>query len=209
VRCVIKPFQPAPNGCKVNHYYTLANQHISNTFWITKPGFTDADMNVIGPLIVTSWAVEVMPLLATSLRYDGAVLTDYRTQTGHAFQYLPPGSTTGGVAGSAYPNAVAFCVKLLTAQRGKSFHGRLYFSGIPGSWRDADNTVQVVRADELVAALNNVWAVVQGNGWDIAIASFRTLGADRPTALLTPLDSITYTDLVLDQMRRRKPGVGT
>jgi hypothetical protein len=166
-------------------------------------------MGVIGPLINTSWSVEVMPLLAESLRYDGLVLTDGRTATGHAFLYPPSASTVGGVPGSAYPNAVAFCVKLLTALRGKSYHGRLYFSGIPGSWRDADNTVQVTRADELVAGLNNVWAVVQGNGWDIAIASFRGGGVARPAALMTPLDSITYTDLTLDQMRRRKPGVGT
>jgi hypothetical protein len=108
------------------------------------------------------------------------------------------------------PNEVTLCLQLKTASRGRSARGRLYILGLSRSDVTGENTFWDVRAADLIADFNALKTAIDGAGWKLVIVSYVTAHAPRVGGpVYFPVESFAFSDLVVDSMKSRKPGIGS
>lgn len=146
------------------------------------------------------------PILPTSTLYRGSrgvALDDINAPVGESI-LVTPNAGSGGASG--LPNMNTIAVNFSTAKRGKSYHGRAYWPGIPNSvsyWSGnsiiAAYGAQIV--DAWVAMLQDLFSDYSGIH---VVPSRYTNGAARVTGEATPVTSYKLADLLLDTQRGRK-----
>jgi hypothetical protein len=90
---------------------------------------TQAQLDTLAAAAKAAWDANPMGHLSSALVCDHHVLTDLSSPTGPQ-STLADGTTGGGSSPSA-PASSCLVVQQRTALRGKSYRGRVYFSGIP------------------------------------------------------------------------------
>ena len=112
---------------------------------------------------------------------------------------LPQAGSLGGHA----PNVLALRYELSTSLPGRSYRGSLYWPSISADLiigdeynHDAVNAIQ--------SNLNDIRTWALGQGWEWVLRS-KYIGRDpRTECIVTPIDSITKVDYLIDTQRRRK-----
>jgi len=203
-------FVPAPNIVQVELRCLLAGQHIENRFTInalTTP--TDAIVDSITN-VVSNWAqATYFNQLPNAVQLTETVGTDLSVVNGAQHTIVPSSTVLGGLTDPAMPNETTFCVSHRSGARGRSARGRSYVLAVPKGQVTA-NEVSNAWATNVTAAFNTLRTDISTEGWDWVVVSYRSGNAPRPggPVFFSILTSI-FTDLVVDSMRRRKPGVGS
>lgn len=112
----------------------------------------------------------------------------------------------GEVATNLLPNNVAWCVKRISGQTGRSARGRVYVPGIASSSLSSnENFLSSAAADPIVAAFNEFQSYLSGTGWVEVIVSRYTGGAKRLTGVTFNVQQWSFTDYRVDSRRDRLP----
>jgi hypothetical protein len=202
-------FVPAPNIMMVELRATNAGQKIENRFMFNQMGpVTPSGLQDIATLAWNWWQNSYAEFLPSTVALVESVATDLTTLNGPQFTYAPASGVIGGNLTSPLPNEVSLAVSLRSTARGRSARGRFYVLAIPsGEMADA-NSVESLYASGLVSAAQTLI----NDSQDVApltIVSYRTNNAPRPGGpVYFPVSSAVVVDLVVDSMKRRKPGVG-
>lgn len=155
--------------------------------------------NDLGTAIVASYTSSGLKALCASTTYlDGVGIRDLRTP--NEVEYI---SVAGGIAGTGagdpLPNEVSAVVTLRTAKAGKSYRGRVYFSGANEAQNDATQHMEAAYQTAIKDFMDAVMSDMASEGITLAV-----LSAPRYANLVPPLDIQTWagdlTDVVSTQV---------
>lgn len=201
-------FQPVPNVALVRCEGLVDSQQTINDLYFEVSGGGITPVNIASlASAVDSW---FNGTLATILSDDWTTIrttaTDLTTATGPTSESSTP--TAGAVSGEAEPNNVAACVSFRTASRGRSFRGRNFVPGIPGS----AVTLNTMDAGFITSLLAAYGALVGAGtflaGWQWGVVSRVTAGALRVSGIFTPITSVSMVTNKVRSMRSREVGHG-
>lgn len=207
-------FVPVSNVAEVIHHQTQAGQKMMNTVYYLKDSAWDAaSLQDLADTAFEDWSTQLPANQSNTLTYNGCKVYDLTTEFGLYAEHME--DEVGIQSGSALPTSTAFCIKFATAQRGRSFRGRIYLAGIPASAQENTDQISTVYANLL---LNNVQEAIGGPALTLDLTHVvvsRYSGytvdhkpAPRSTGIATPVTSISYVDRNLDVQRRRAAGRG-
>lgn len=203
-------FVPVPNVISVEVRALFDNQKIENRLHVAaNEAITPAIVDGITGLVDTWVRGTYFTNLPAAVTLREVVGTDLSSQNGHQITIVGTGTLTGGLNSEPMPNETTFCVKLNTGNRGRSARGRLYVLGTIKPDFSGNNYL-VARANAHVAAVNDLIGALNDSGYSLVIVSYRNDNAPRPGGPVTfDVTSASYSDLLGDSMRRRKPGNGS
>ena len=203
-------FVPAPQIVQVEIRATLDSQQIENV--IDVDALTAVTPEIVEDIcnLVNVWAqgtyFDHLPV-AVSLRE--VVATDLTVQNGAQFTIAPTGPFTGAINDAPMPNETTFCITHKSTSRGRSARGRSYVLGITKGDVN-DNNFSGVRAGEFVSDFDALKTTLADAGYEWVVVSYRSNNAPRPGGpVYFAIATNSFTDLLIDSMRRRKPGVGS
>ncbi len=204
------PFVPAPNIVMVEMRALRNGQRCENRVMVNNlAAVTPAALTDLANIAMGWWPNFYAPLLDQSVSLTEIVATDLTTQNGEQVTLTPAIPVAGELTTSPHPNEVSFCISLRSGARGRSSRGRFYWLSVNQSQMSSQNELTTAAADAMKSA-------VQGliNNYNdthaFVIVSYRNNNAPRPGGpVYFQVTSATYTDLIVDSMRRRKPGVGS
>lgn len=203
------PFPPTPNTVKVAVTGQLAGQQVTNVYYVEKiSAWTLPELEQVADEFIAWLRTEVLPLLATEFVYTLIEILDLTTANGIYYTRQIDSPNTGQIASPAMPNECAVCLSLRTGQSGRSFRGRKYMSGVPEN-NVTNNTVTTPYLQAWVNAFNGLLLTIGTAGWSWVIVSTIENGVPRAQGLTTAINSVIFTDDIIDSQRSRKPGVGS
>lgn len=204
------PFVPAPQIVMVEVRATFAGQEIENRFHVD--ALTAVTPTVVDDItnLVNVWTeATYFDILPRAISLRETVGTDLTTATGYQHTIVPAGPFIGGLDADAMPNEVTFCVSLRSSSRGRSARGRAYVLGLAKGDVE-DNNLDPGRAASYVDAFQTLIDTLDTNGYAMCVVSYIADGDPRPGGpVYFPFVTATFTDLVVDSMRSRRPGVGS
>lgn len=201
-------FIPIPNSVKVSVEWLVAGQEVVLTFTVRKPSaVTQTDVNNIRD-VMHNWASNnLRNLMHSGAQYQRTYVVDLSSENGPFAEAVPPAAVFGSIGGVAAANNVALAVSHRTAQRGKSFRGRVYLGGLAAGSLQTATTI----SPTFVTTIAGVWALLVGaltaQAYQLAVPSRQANKQPRVTGLSTPV-SLVLIDAFLDSQRRRLAGRG-
>lgn len=202
-------FIPVPDTAEVLLFYTLNGQQMMNTLYFSKSGGWDStSLQVLADAAWDHWATSVMIDLGDGLVLTGTRALDLSSATGPVAEHTQ--SLNGSITDSPeLPQNCAFAIKFTTAQRGRSFRGRIYLPGITTARQVSTGILSTSAADafleDVTGAIGDI--ATEASCEHVVVSRF-TGGSPRVTGVATPVTGISYTDTNLDSQRRRLPGRG-
>lgn len=203
------PFVPVPATVMAEIRMTLFGQKIENTLYFQ---FLDAPsvlaMEGLGSDLLDWWTTLYDLCVTEDVILREVFLTSLDSAISPTATVTPEGTVTGAISENANPGNVAACVSFRTANRGRSYRGRNYVSGLART-DVAGNTIGAGLAGRLLDAydfLNVTYNSLVSGRW--SVVSRFTAGVAREEGVVTPITSVVLTDLNLDSMRRRLIGRG-
>jgi len=202
------PFVPIPNAAQLEFIYSWDGQIVENVLTYKIGIAVDAtNLQVLTTAAIAWWGANLKPLQSSSVALLTVKATDLSSQIGPVIEDTTGLPIVGTGASSAVPNNVTVAVKLITANRGRSYRGRIFHIGLVNS-TVVNNTV----ASATRTSLRNAWLAAQTLGtapiWTLAVGSRYSGGAARTTGLATTVTDISINSIV-DSQRRRLPERGT
>lgn len=204
------PFVAVPNVVEAEVRALFQGQKIENRFMIDTLATVDSTSLDAVAVLVNDWAQDTyFDQLPNAITLTEVVATDLSAADGEQHTIAPTGTFTGAIADAAMPNEVTFCISHRSTARGRSARGRSYVLGITKG--DVTNNVfSSVRADAFVSAFETLRTRIATAGWNWVVVSYISGGVPRPGGPVKyTISTSLYTDLIVDSMRRRKPGVGS
>lgn len=202
-------FIPVPSTIGMEWFMTLDAQEIEMTYYaFSEVDITVSQLNLLSGIMENWWIEQLAPVLSFNLVLRATKCTDLSSDVAPAIEASAGPSGVGGVAQSSVANSLAFVVKHTTAGRGRSSRGRCYVPGIPNT-SVVQNTITATLANALVAAFADLDTRLPINDCSPVVVSRYHDNAPRAVGLTVPILNHSYTDLTIDNQRRRKPGVGT
>lgn len=205
-----RPFIPAPNCASVEMIYSWNAVVCENVFHVRKSSpYSAADLAALRTIFDT-WDNTTWK----GIRADTCNLVRFRSKAldslGSPFEdYSLPSPRAGTSSAAGVPNSVTFAVKLSTGLTGRSYRGRIYVIGQNVSMYGAtNNQVSVTRATAIVNNLNTLLANLAAGGHTLGVMSWQSNKTWRTSGLFTPATGWAYTDLNIDNQRRRLTGRG-
>lgn len=203
------PFIPVPLTVEAEMRMRCEGQRVENTLYFHKvSGWNVAGATDLANELLTWWTAQYAPQLSSNLSLNEIAITDLSSATGFSHeQAAPVPNPTGGSIDDNLPLNVALAVSFRTSNRGRSFRGRNYITGIPisqvsGSLVDGPFIASLQDAYEaligIASGLDASWSVV---------SRFHD-NAPRTTGIATHITSAIIVDNVVDSQRRRLPGRG-
>jgi hypothetical protein len=114
----------------------------------------------------------------------------------------------GTDGGTANANNVAWTIKFLTGNIGRSFRGRNQIGGYTHNQMDDANHVKLSYALSMIDVYNAIKTAIETAGGAMCVLSRRADNAQRPVGIGTLVTSIAFTDLISDSQRTRLPARG-
>lgn len=203
------PFQPVTNGFKsAIEGRQLGEPAVITQGWLTT-GVIDASSAAQLAVGLADWFTgNVLPLLSPDYVYEQTVVTGLRTESDFTFTNDANSGTAGGAIVASDPNNVTLAISFRSGMTGRSFRGRNFIPGLPGS-SISNNRVSATLANALAGAYEILMgedSVATGFTW--GVISRRTGGAQRPSGIVTPITQVVVVDTIVDSQRRRLPGRG-
>lgn len=204
------PFIAAPNIVSVELRCRLDGQGIENRFTID--ALTTPTPTIVDDIcnLVSVWAQGTyFDHIPDAVQLIEVVATDLSASDGVQHTIVPEGTVVGGLAGVVMPNEVTFCVTHKSASRGRSARGRSYVLALNKA-SVTSNTLDSGLANSFVSDFDALRDVMTDQGYSWVVVSYRHDNAVRPGGpVYYPITGSSYADLIVDSMKRRKPGVGT
>lgn len=200
------PFQPAPNVVEIVLNFQGENQDMVNVFhahYAVRPTF--ADLQTLGDEIIDWQATYLAPRRSNQVYFNSVRLTDLTDQNTAPVIRQPANAVPGGFAGDWLPFNSTWCVKWLSAGRGRGKQGRTFHVGLA----EGQVNGNYVRNDEAAAILNayNQLRLMVTDGADrqLVILHRTSGGSTLPEATFTPVVGVGASDNTIDSQRTRLP----
>lgn len=201
-------FQPTGESVQANLRLSFAGQQCEYVLNVGKPGgIGPSELGLIATKVNGLWA-ELRPLHSNQVSGVEVYVIDTQEESGLTFTSTAIAGQLGGETAPALPNSVAFCVTHRTSNRGRSFRGRTYLTGLCETQVDG-NVVTPAYASAAVTAFETFKADLESDGYYFAVVSRRNNGALRPVAISTSVIASIARDRRVDSQRRRLPGNGS
>lgn len=202
-------FIPVPEVVEAQLFYQDAGQTCMNTLYFNAGG-TPAlgDMQTLANSIQAWYNAAMADFISDQCALVKVVITDLGSQFGQ--QVVDISTITGQVTTEQAPNNVAPCISFRSQFRGRSFRGRNYIVGVPNASIDV-NTLDPTWMTNIASAYGQM---LPGGGfafpglYEWVVVSRYTNGGPRTTGIFTAVQSVGFTDNVVDSQRRRLPGRG-
>ena len=209
------PFVPVPNPAEAVLRYIWNGQQCANTLGFSAVGgWNPITLTNLCAALQAWWESALQPHLSNTIALVEVSATDLTTATSPAIDLPVSPPSAGAALVNSVPNNVSIAVTFKTASRGRSFRGRNYVAGTPGT-AVANNTYDGVFLANITNAydqiLSDVTAEVDAD-W-VVISRFSGVDASgkpipRVTGIATKIISVGLFDNVVDSQRRRLPGRG-
>ena len=207
-------FIPVPDVAHVKLEGTVDGQLTINDlyFQISGGGITSVNLSTL-VTAVGGWGMGTLaPLLSDDWALVRTVGTDLTAA--NSYQVVLGTPATGGVSGEANPNNVAACLTLSTALSGRSYRGRNFIPGIPGSLVTLNTLDATFMVDLENAYFDLMGAGTFVPGWQFVVVS-RYSGVDvngkpipRAAGIATPIIGAGFSNPYVKSMRTREVGKG-
>lgn len=201
-------FIPVPDTAVAKIRGLWEGQKVENTLHFSLPvgSWDEAALTAAAAALGEWWVASVLPNLAAAYVVNSVFMQDLSSEDGLVVEDFSEGGEDGGNAAGGMPNNVSWVLKFVTGLAGRSFKGRNYLPGIPRN-QVAGSYISVDWANAVKAAYGLLLTTVEDIGVWTVVSRYHDL-APRVTGVATPINSVGYTDLVLDSRRRRLPGRG-
>ena len=189
-----------------------ADAKCENTLYVMDP--TDnlfSDYAGFATQVQTAANAHLLPVLADDVFLTGVVIEDQRSLP-YAGIVFPQAPMAGAVATGtrAQPNSASLAIKKSTGVPGRHGRGRWFWPAWNANQYGAQNTILAASANSWVAALAAMQAAIEGGTYpcQVGIVSKIVAGAPRPSGVFYQITGWSYTDLTVDNQRKRLPGRG-
>lgn len=203
------PFVPVQNVMQTNVRYTLHGEQVENTlYWFAELGVSPSVLQLAAENLLQEWRDNIMTQLSVDLQLREVYAFDLSSSTGSVYTATGTGGPfPGGLNDPALPGNVAACLSFRTANRGRSFRGRIYLPGLTEP-SVIGNNLNGIRAAGITAGFAVVSTVMASLGLAHVVVSRVSNGVPRTTGVATGVSSILFTDTSVDSQRRRLGGRG-
>lgn len=201
-------FQAAPDCAEAVIQGELFGEACYNTLnFKSAAPYTQADVDALAVAVTTAWlAGAFQACLSPGYTFVGTQVRGL-TSVNDLESFSSGANTAGSATGSALPNNAAWTIKFTTGLTGRSARGRNYISGWTTQFVTT-NTLDLAAANDFIATYLDIQTEAGIEGWTWGVLSRQTAGAPRTTAVLFPINNVSFSDLTMDSMRRRLPGRG-
>lgn len=202
-------FIPIPQCAQVQIYGQIDRQVTINDLYFSHGTPIDIPaLQSLADAVMTWHTTDILPNLSDDWSLIKAVATDLTTNTSGQYTSVL-GAGAGGTSGESNPNNVAATISFRTALRGRSYRGRNYIPGVPGS----NVTLNTLDPGWMLAMTNGYGNLIFGGAaipadWAWVVASRYTGGAPRVSGIVELVTNVLFVDDTVDSMRRRLPGRG-
>lgn len=194
-------FIPTDDGASLVLVWTRGTDRWTNTMWLSKPDFTQTDMQDLADLVAGGGIGGFAVYLGGDVDLAEVLVYDMRVQNG-GFAQAIPSNVGGGASSQTLPLGVAIVSTFNTAKRGRSFRGRNYWSGVPEEHWDGlqfSNTI----TSALDGFLEGLQAAAALDGWTLGVRSAIQNGVPLALALIEPVTTISVRSPRAGSQRRR------
>lgn len=200
-------FIPVSNVCLVETRMTYDEQKIENTLYFQFDAAPDeTSMTELATDIMDWWTGHYKNIVVNAVELRSVVVTDLSTDSGPQVT-LPADEAIGAAGTSPLPANVALSVSFRTSQRGRSFRGRNYVSGLPVSALVGPNEFSPTFLTAVTSTYEAIPDGITGTQiWGV-VSRFHNK-APRTAGVFTPITTVVMVDNIADSMRRRLPGRG-
>jgi len=201
-------FVPATNVAQAELIYSCEGQVMENVLHYQRGGgWTTVQLNNLVNALASWWNIDGKGMCANEISLVRIKVTDLTTDISPVVEYVSSPPVTGTWAGGVMPGNVAACATKFTANRGRSYRGRMFIPGLP----DSQVAGSYVAAGH-VTLINTKIATLLSFTIDsvvtpMVVVSRFSNGSPRSTAVVSVVTSIVANSRV-DSQRRRLPGVG-
>jgi hypothetical protein len=200
----IHPYIPVPNTIQVVAVQSIQGEIAENVFhFMRSSAWTSADIQTVVNAVVGLYANKISGLTTAAWSLTEVRAADLTTQDGLSFDRGVT-NVSGSGAGVAMPNNVAAVISWGTAQRGRSFRGRSYFSGLASSHIVNTNQIDSGAVSALNDFGNSMRDTASMAGAQLAVVSYCHNKTWRTEGVATPIISQT-SEVKLRTQRRRMP----
>lgn len=194
-------FQPVTNGISVVMNQKYHEVTIANVLHY-KSAVDPIPLSLLQDICTNLWThcgYALRGMMSNEWKLESIVATDISNELGLQAAYGPGGGLVGTL-GAGLPGNVAGVVSLMTAYRGRSFRGRIYFSGIPESLVSG-NTLDATWAAAASDFTSGLRTLSLSN-IDLAVCSRVHNGVKRTVGIVTPVTDY-FVNRHVDSQRRR------
>lgn len=202
------PFIPAPGVVQVEFVYTMLGQVVETVLHYDSPVITTVEsLGEFGAALVTAWDTQLKSNCPDGVALTGIKLTALDNATSFVVNYAAGLPIIGTRTGILLPSNVSLAITKRTANRGRSFRGRVYQVGL-NEGDVVGNVVGSTLVTSLTFRWGNMLTVTTASGdYAMVVLSRYMNNAPRAVAVSTVVTGFTCDGLV-DSQRRRLPGRG-
>jgi hypothetical protein len=202
------PFIPTPDTAQmILGYVTDTGDTWSNGLFFELPGgWDETALQLLCDTAVDAWTELCAPIFAANCNLQRVSATDQASASGAYAETVPSTPIPGTRSGAAVLLNAAMSVTLRTAQRGRSYRGRIFHYGLANEDKQTEKTWQVddaVTVGNVYDALRD--AIFAETSGVLVVVSRYSGGASRITGLTTVVTTISGRVPVATQRRRVKP----
>lgn len=202
------PFVEVPSTLQCNVRFRLGGSAIENVLNFSYVGSSFPEATpVIWNILNEDWWPLIRAQCSDALSSIETYFVDLSDVAGPVATNPPFTNPTGQSPEPSTPNQAAFCVTHRTANRGRSYRGRTYISGLARTLLTG-SVIGTAAGNALVNAFNVMRASAYAADLPFVIVSRISGGEERVEGLATVVTLSVARDFVVDNQRRRTPGRG-
>lgn len=205
--------QPVIGVAQVDLHFSLPESNCQTVLHVLL-GDASTDLEVlqwVADQVALKAAQYLPPVCSSNLRIGLVTATSLDSLDDPQATSTLADGTFGSLAGPHLPNECVFCLTKDTSSRSRGARGKLYHPGLTSSQQGSPNHLTTGAADAILAAWTQIHAgLVSASqaGVTAIVLSRIANGIERIPPIWFPYTTLSYTDLTIDSMKRRKPGVG-
>lgn len=198
-------FIPVPNAAEVVVESTLLGQPIINVFGFALAAggnYTVPTLTSLAGVFAATFPVAMGGNFSAELDLVEVRATDLSSASGPVVSLSPGTPAYGTLTSPPLPGMCALVMTHRTVQRGRSFRGRTYWSGLVEE-DVVGNDVIAARLLTIVSSFGTVLSEATAEGHTFGVISRFTNNAPRVTGIITPITSSAFRNTRVDSQRRR------
>lgn len=203
-------FIPTASTVTFEARYSINGAQCENclSFFIGAVPFSTAAVNICNSYEQQVW-LALRDLSTADTIYREGYVTDQSSAEGPTYSQAATVATASGtVLTDSVPNNAALVISLRSESRGRSGRGRNYIAGLAEGLK-VNSIWQPAPIATLLAAYENLRAVLQASNITMVVLSKQTGGAPRPAGATYIVTEFVNTTPAVRSQRRRNVGVGS
>lgn len=196
-------FVATPGCVRVDIQFVHQGQQVHNIIWCKREAaWTDAQRDALASAIEAWWNVSAKTNHSNTFALVGIEVVNQDAQNSPATVHVVSPASPGTLGTAFAPSGTALCATLRTDLRGRSYRGRMYLGGLPGSAVVDPIATSVGYIANLIAELVALKDAIEALGAIWVIVSKFVNHLQRAAGLPTAITAISM-DQYFDSQRRR------